>query len=425
MTTSPIIYNLFPRLAGPMQHWPRHADRAASMGFNWIYLNPLHFPGFSASLYAVKDYYRVNPDFLPPHTPGDGLDALRAALASLRERGLRPMMDLVVNHTAKDSALVEQHPAWYVWEGDEVASPFAVDPDDSSKRTVWGDLGEIDNERSADRAGLWAYWADLVRHSLDLGFEGFRCDAAYQVPAGLWRHLVDVARQLRPDCQFFAETLGCTVPQVLALSEAGFDYIFNSSKWWDFRQAWALEQHEAFGRIAPSIAFPESHDTERLAAATGGDQAIQRQRYAFAAAFSAGLMLPIGCEYGFRRRLNVVSSKPEDWESPSFDLTGFVGQVNRLKLATPLLRGEGTLRTILPLEEDVLMLERTTDEAPGQKGWIIVNKHPRHNGQVTVPQDARATQHRVHRVSRDGTVEPIGRETIALSPSEVVFVLPV
>ena len=33
------------------------------MGFNAVYINPFHYPGFSGSLYAVKDYYRLNPLF--------------------------------------------------------------------------------------------------------------------------------------------------------------------------------------------------------------------------------------------------------------------------------------------------------------------------------------------------------------------------
>ena len=70
----------------------------------------------------------------------------------------------------------------------------------------------------------------------------------------------------------------------------------------------------ALRRVAPSISFPESHDTARLAAETGGDEAVQRQRYAFAAAFSAGVMMPIGYEFGFRRQVNVVETMPSDWE---------------------------------------------------------------------------------------------------------------
>ena len=78
---------------------------------------------------------------------------------------------------------------------------------------------------------------------------------------------------------------------------------------------------DRFRAIAPSIAFPESHDTERLAEENGGDERVSRLRYLFAAAFSSGLMLTMGYEYGFRRKLNVVTTRPEDWETPGFDLS--------------------------------------------------------------------------------------------------------
>ena len=63
---------------------------------------------------------------------------------------------------------------------------------------------------------------------------------------------------------FCAETVGAPKEAVLALADAGFDYLFNSVKWWDFESPWLLDQYEAFRHIAPSIGFPESHDTERL-----------------------------------------------------------------------------------------------------------------------------------------------------------------
>ena len=62
----PVIYNLFPRLVGDMTRWPEHARRARDMGFNWIFINPIQYPGFSGSLYAIKDLYRLNPLFVPP-----------------------------------------------------------------------------------------------------------------------------------------------------------------------------------------------------------------------------------------------------------------------------------------------------------------------------------------------------------------------
>ena len=40
-----IIYNLFPRLAGALSQWGTHISRAADLGFDWIYVNPLQQPG--------------------------------------------------------------------------------------------------------------------------------------------------------------------------------------------------------------------------------------------------------------------------------------------------------------------------------------------------------------------------------------------
>jgi len=55
------IYNLFPSLAGTIRDWMVHLPRIAGMGFNAVYINPFHYPGFSGSLYAVKDYYPPEP----------------------------------------------------------------------------------------------------------------------------------------------------------------------------------------------------------------------------------------------------------------------------------------------------------------------------------------------------------------------------
>jgi starch synthase (maltosyl-transferring) len=211
------------------------------------------------------------------------------------------------------------------------------------------------------------YWTELVTHHLKLGFKGFRCDAAYQVPVEVWRPLIEAARQAQPDCKFFAETLGCTPAQVLALGEAGFDYLFNSSKWWDFRSPWLLEQYDLYRQVAPTIAFPESHDTERLAIELGDPEPPELERryrfhYLFAAAFSTGVMMPMGFEYGCHTRMDVVGSRPGDWawetENPRLDLTEYVGAVNRMKAATPALNVEGPQKKITAPHSPVVGLLR-------------------------------------------------------------------
>ena len=63
--SAPLIYNLFPRLVGPTTRWAEQVRAARAMEFNWLYLNPWHYPGFSGSLYAPKELWRLNPLFLP------------------------------------------------------------------------------------------------------------------------------------------------------------------------------------------------------------------------------------------------------------------------------------------------------------------------------------------------------------------------
>ncbi|HEY3147469.1 MAG TPA: alpha-amylase family glycosyl hydrolase, partial [Dongiaceae bacterium] len=323
----PRIYNLFPPLAGSISDWGAHLRRIAAMNFNWVFVNPFHATGGSGSIYAIKDPYSLSDLALGSMPRQDERAALRQFTSDARRLGLRVMMDLVINHTARDAVLVADHPEWYRRNPDGTPyAPRAVDPDDPTKVTVWEDLAELDYETPSARAGLVDYWTQYVRHYAGLGFDGFRCDAAYQVPADAWRPIVAAARQTAPGLKFFAETLGCTTDQVVALAGAGFDYTFNSAKWWDFRAPWLLDQYEQFRLFAPSIAFPESHDTERLAALETDAQRAASLKFhlLFAACFSSGVMMPMGYEYGFRQKLDVVKTRPQDWEETGIDLTEFV-----------------------------------------------------------------------------------------------------
>jgi starch synthase (maltosyl-transferring) len=358
ISQGPRIYNLFPLLVGSVENWEMRLPDIAAMKFNWVFLNPIQFPGFSGSLYAIKDYYQLHPLF-----QGDSREQsdklLKGFIQNAERQELAVMIDLVINHTAKDSPLVSRYPEWYAYEENGlVRSPSVVDPDDPSKVTVWGDLAEINYQKRPARESLLAYWKKLIRHYTQLGFHGFRCDAAYKIPGDVWAELIGTARQLNPEIRFFAETLGAPLHQIEQLHSAGFDYFFNSAKWWDFHADWLLEQYEQFRHIAPSIAFPESHDTERLAAEKGNEEPRSRMWYLFAAFFSAGVMMPIGYEYGFRRPLHVVETRPEDWESPLFDLTAFIGATNVMKADTPVLNEEGPQRRFTSLEAPLVGLLR-------------------------------------------------------------------
>ncbi|TVQ87432.1 MAG: alpha-amylase [Chromatiaceae bacterium] len=371
----PRIYNLFPTLAGSVADWERHLPAIAAMGFNWIFLNPFHEPGGSGSLYAIRDYYRLHP-LLQGASREPPPALLQRFTRAAEQAGLAVMMDLVINHTAQDSPLVTHNPDWYARGADgRVCAPFAVDPNDPGRVTVWEDLAELDYRPRPARQAILAYWQDLIDHYLDLGFRGFRCDAAYKLPGEVWQTLIAAARRRVPDACFFAETLGAPMEQVAQLRPAGFDYFFNSAKWWDLRGEWLLEQYEQFRHLAPSVAFPESHDTERLAAASGGNAQESRFWYLLTACFSSGVMMPMGFEHGFRRPLHVVETRPEHWEEPSFDLTDFIAEVNRMKAACPVLNEEGPQRSLTAADDPLVGLLRSSTRS-SERAAVLINADP-------------------------------------------------
>ena len=144
------IYNLYPKLIGKMENWMGHIDRVRDMGFNYIYLNPLHAPGFSGSDYAVKDYYLYHPLFVTGEMDFSNLEGQKETgdrlLAEFceqsKKKGIKVLMDLVINHTAIDSPLTKEHPDWYMKNHDgSIKNPGALD---GTNWISWGDLAQIE-----------------------------------------------------------------------------------------------------------------------------------------------------------------------------------------------------------------------------------------------------------------------------------------
>ena len=366
------IYNLFPLLGGTVKDWRPHLERAAALGFNWIFLNPIQMPGQSGSLYSIKDFFSINPRFLDPNASQTGEEQVKAIIAYGESLGLRFMADLVINHCAYDSPLLQQHPEWFVREGGRVAHPGC---DQDGERVEWRDLAEFDQGNSKNAKGLAEYCQRIVDYLMALGFRGLRCDAAYQIPAAFWHTLIRDTRKKYPDAVFTAETLGCSPEQTRQTAGAGFDAIFNSSKWWDFSGDWLMEQYRATCNTVPSISFPESHDTPRLYAEMHGNQDALRQSYLFAGLFSAGVMMPMGYEFGFTRPLHVVNTRVSDWEQTQVDITGFVRHVNKVKSTYPVLAEECQNRVMETDNPAVLVLAKKSRKSRSE-ALIILNKDP-------------------------------------------------
>lgn len=371
-----ILYNIFPLLAGPFERWDEHFKRAATMGFNWVYVNPIQKPGNSGSLYSIADYFQLNPALVDPANPVSPEEQCRHMVSQGKSSGLKLMIDLVINHTAYDSPLTREHSEWFVREPDgRIANAFCQH---GGERVVWADLAQFDHEHTRDQEGLYRYCLHVVEHLLALGFEGFRCDAAYQVPHPFWHRLIREVKAKHPQACFVAETLGCSVDQTRDTARAGFDYVFNSSKWWDMQGWWLIEQYNLIRETAPSISFPESHDTPRLCEELSGNLEGMKQRYLFSALFSAGVMMPMGFEYGLRIPLHVVHTKPNDWQRNGVDLTPFITKVNAIKRDHPVFREE-SLVNILPCGNPNVLFMWKASVKHKEEALLILNKDTNHH----------------------------------------------
>ena len=368
-----LIYNLFPRIAGTFTDWEEHVKRAKKLGFTAIFINPIHYPGFSGSLYAVKDYYAINPMFVDKDSKLPPMEQFKKFVNFVNDMDMDLIMDLVINHTARDSILAEKHPEWFKHdENGDFVSPGAWD-DKQGKMVIWGDLIEVDNEHAENREELWNYWLDLVRYYSKMGIKGFRCDAAYQVPSDLWNFLISNSKKEFPEIYFLAETLGCTPEESVETAKSGFEYIFNSSKYWNFYDYWCIEQYNLFKNYTKTISFSESHDTPRLSFELNNNLNAIKLKYTFSIIFSTGTLVPIGFEFGFQKKLDVVNMTPDDWEKINYDISEFITINNNLKHQYKVFNEDNDIYLIDNNNPHILTFMKVASDK-SQKAFIILNK---------------------------------------------------
>lgn len=406
-TEKMIIYNLFPLLAGRFSEWEGHLEKAAEMGFNWVFVNPIQLPGASGSLYSIKDYFGFNPLLIDREDTRSPEKQIKKIVKRAERLGLRMMIDLVINHCAVDADLLKEHPEWFRWKKKGAAEhPTAKE---NGGTVVWKDLARFDHRQTKDRGGLYRFYVKIIEFLIGLGFHGFRCDAAYQIPRRVWERLIIKTKQKHPDVLFFAETLGCTSDQTRKTAGAGFDYIFNSSKWWDFNGPWLMEQYNLTRDTAPSIGFPESHDTRRLADELDGNINGLKQRFLFSALFSTGVMMPIGYEYGFRKKLHVAKTRPGDWEKTVIDLTDFIKKVNGIKGGHSIFQEEAPTEILYTVNPDILVMWKASTTTR-EEALLILNKDIHH--------------HRLFHVDSLCEFVQAGRPCIDISPEYALDYLP-
>jgi len=261
-----VIYEIFPRnfsVAGNFNAITERLDELHDLGVSILWLMPIHpagkekSKGTLGSPYAVKDYYAINPDY------GTAEDFKRL-ITEAHKRGMKVIIDIVINHTAWDSVLM-QHPEFYKHDADgKITSPVAG----------WADVAGLDYNNPE----LCKYMIEMLKHWIDpKGFDldGFRCDVASGVPTSFWEEARVELTKTKPDIMMLAEA---SKPDLLV---KGFDIdydwpllsalnkvLLNGAPASEFKKAWD-ESLQKFPKGSLHMRISDDHDETRAVARFG------------------------------------------------------------------------------------------------------------------------------------------------------------
>ncbi|WP_245194703.1 glycoside hydrolase family 13 protein [Kitasatospora phosalacinea] len=168
---SAVVYQIYPRSfadsngdgVGDLDGITSHLDHLVELGVDVLWLSPVYPSPQADNGYDISDYQDVDPLF------GD-LAAFDRLLAAVHARGMRLVMDLVVNHTSdrhpwfqesRDPASPKR--SWYWWRppretvDPNAADPTAVDPTAVDPTAVEPPAAEPNNWGSFFSGPAWTY----------------------------------------------------------------------------------------------------------------------------------------------------------------------------------------------------------------------------------------------------------------------------
>lgn len=162
---SAVVYQVYPRSfadsdgdgIGDLRGVLAHLDHIAGLGVDVVWLSPVYRSPQADNGYDISDYQDIDPLF-------GTLDDLDALILAVHQRGMRLIMDLVVNHTSaehpwfvesrqgRDSAKAD----WYFWRDPR---PGAVPGEPGAEPNNWG---------AAFSGPAWQWSADRGQYYLHL-----------------------------------------------------------------------------------------------------------------------------------------------------------------------------------------------------------------------------------------------------------------
>lgn len=394
-----------------------HLDHIAATGANAIYLTPI-FEARTNHRYDAVDYFAVD------HRLGD-LDAFRALIDDAHARGIRIVLDAVLNHCGDghwafrdvvEKEAASPHVNWFSFEG----FPVTPVPDRPNYRTCSGCW--YLPKWNAYNPEVRAHHFDVARYWIDQGIDGWRLDVPYFVNETFWREFHRVVKDRGDDLYIVAEEWREPEPWLTGdLADGTMNYTlrdlvlgFTADRTID-----AFAVAEGMNRLRARI--PDgfhhgmlnllgSHDTERVLTRHGGDEAAALRAYALLFAAEGAPMIYYGDEVGLTGENDPACRGAMPWDEEVWSVPLWDG-VRRLAAARSehiaLRRG---IQQVTALDADTVLVSRVWEDE--QVATVV------HRGVGTTIDPERIVELR----GRDGWVDLDGRPLVGgWEPTDGVF----
>ena len=358
-------YEFFPRSEGAVQHpdgsWTsgtfktaaKRLDAVAAMGFDVLYLPPIHPVGIT------HRKGRNNALEAGPSDPGSpwgigakegGHDAVHPDLGTLDDfkdfvkranaLGIEIALDLALQ-ASPDHPWVQQHPQWFTHRADGTIA-YAENPPKK-----YQDIYPLNFDN--DPEGIFKEVERVVRHWMNAGVRIFRVDNPHTKPVIFWERLIAAINATDPDVIFLAEAF--TNPTMMrCLGEAGFQQSYTYFTWTNTKAEFVNYLTELSGVASayyrPNF-FANTPDILPFNLQTGG-----KASFAIRAALAATLSPTWGIYTGYELFENSPfepnseeyfnSEKyeywPRDWDNlHDQSLAPFITQLNMIRKQQPAL----------------------------------------------------------------------------------------
>lgn len=265
-----VIYQIYPRSyydsngdgIGDLKGITAKLDYLKELGVNCVWLSPCYKSPNADNGYDISDYCDIMDEF-------GTLDDWKEMIKEMHARGIKLVMDLVVNHTSDEHKWFEEsrksldnpYRDYYFWR--KGRGKNGKRPPNNWTSRFGGTAWQYDETTKEWYMHLWAVkqpdlnWDnpkvrqevhDLVKYWLDLGVDGFRCDVITYIskvvrsdgtiPDGKWRpgirgdemflhgphiheYLHDLNKEVlsKYDCMTVGEAAGVTIEQGLLYTE--------------------------------------------------------------------------------------------------------------------------------------------------------------------------------------------------------------